>query len=74
MRSSVWRMRSPRKRRSTSTAPVFATLPAFASRSGCLEKGVRVAVIKGGLRAWKKAGLPLEPVPPEEMTKLPLFD
>ena len=37
-------------------------------------KGVRVAVIKGGLRAWKKAGLPLEPVPPEEMTKLPLFD
>ena len=39
-----------------------------------LEKGVRAAVIKGGLRAWKKAGLPLEPVPPEEMTKLPLFD
>jgi membrane protein DedA with SNARE-associated domain/rhodanese-related sulfurtransferase len=38
------------------------------------EKGVRVAVIKGGLRAWKKAGLPLEPVPPGEMTKLPLFD
>jgi len=41
---------------------------------GLLEKGVRVAVIKGGLRAWKRAGLPLEPVPPEEMTKLPLFD
>jgi len=39
-----------------------------------LEKGVRVAVIKGGLRAWKKAGLPMEPVPPEEMTDLPLFD
>jgi membrane protein DedA with SNARE-associated domain/rhodanese-related sulfurtransferase len=39
-----------------------------------IEKGVRVAVIKGGLRAWKKAGLPLEQVPPEEMTKLPLFD
>ena len=39
-----------------------------------LEKGVRVAVIKGGLRAWKKAGLPLEQVPLEEMTKLPLFD
>jgi rhodanese-related sulfurtransferase len=38
------------------------------------EKGVRVAVIKGGLRAWKKAGLPLEPVPPEEMTKLPVFE
>lgn len=39
-----------------------------------LEKGVHVAVIKGGLRAWKKAGLPLEPVPPEEMTDLPIFD
>ena len=39
-----------------------------------LEKGVRIAVIKGGLRAWKKAGLPMEQVPPEEMTKLPLFN
>ena len=38
------------------------------------EKGLQVAVIKGGLRAWKKAGLPLEKVPPEEVTKLPLFD
>jgi len=39
-----------------------------------LEKGVRVSVIQGGLRAWKKAGLPLEPVPLEEMADLPLFD
>jgi len=39
-----------------------------------LTKGVPVAVIKGGLRAWKKAGLPLEPVPLEEMTDLPVFD
>ena len=38
------------------------------------QKGVRVAVIKGGLRAWKKAGLPMEPVPAEEMTDLPVFD
>ena len=38
-----------------------------------LGKGVRTAVIKGGLRAWKKAGLPLEPVPAEEMTDLPVF-
>jgi membrane protein DedA with SNARE-associated domain/rhodanese-related sulfurtransferase len=38
------------------------------------EKGVRTAVIKGGLRAWKKAGLPLEPVPPEEIQALPGFD
>jgi membrane protein DedA with SNARE-associated domain/rhodanese-related sulfurtransferase len=39
-----------------------------------LKKGVRVSVIKGGLRAWKKAGLPMEAVPAEEMTDLPVFD
>jgi membrane protein DedA with SNARE-associated domain/rhodanese-related sulfurtransferase len=39
-----------------------------------MEKGVPIAVIKGGLRAWKKAGLPLEPVPPEEISALPVFD
>lgn len=38
------------------------------------EKGIRVAVIKGGLRAWKRAGLPIEPVPPGEMAQLPAFD
>jgi membrane protein DedA with SNARE-associated domain/rhodanese-related sulfurtransferase len=37
------------------------------------QKGIRVAVIKGGLRAWKKAGLPLEAVPPGEMAPLPAF-
>ena len=39
-----------------------------------LDKGIRGAVITGGLRAWKKAGLPLEPVPQEEMAALPLFN
>jgi len=39
-----------------------------------LAKGVRAAVIKGGLRAWKKAGLPVEPVPAEEIAELPIFD
>ena len=39
-----------------------------------LEKGMPAAVIKGGLRAWKKAGLPMEAVPLEEMTDLPVFD
>jgi membrane protein DedA with SNARE-associated domain/rhodanese-related sulfurtransferase len=39
-----------------------------------LEKqGIRVAVIKGGLRAWKKAGLPVEGVPPDELAALPAF-
>ena len=38
------------------------------------EKGVRCAVIQGGLRAWKKAGLPLEAVPAKEMVALPVFD
>jgi membrane protein DedA with SNARE-associated domain/rhodanese-related sulfurtransferase len=37
------------------------------------KKGVRVAVIKGGLRAWTRAGLPVEGVPPEEMAALPVF-
>lgn len=39
-----------------------------------LDKGVHGAVIKGGLRAWKKAGLPIEQVPDDEMAALPLFD
>jgi membrane protein DedA with SNARE-associated domain/rhodanese-related sulfurtransferase len=38
-----------------------------------LAAGVRVAVIKGGLRAWQKAGLPVEPVPPGEVEQFPLF-
>jgi membrane protein DedA with SNARE-associated domain/rhodanese-related sulfurtransferase len=39
-----------------------------------LEKnGIRVAVIKGGLRAWKKAGLPIEGVPHDEVALLPVF-
>jgi membrane protein DedA with SNARE-associated domain len=37
------------------------------------ERGYRVSVIKGGLRAWKKAGLPLEPVPADDMVQLPTF-
>jgi membrane protein DedA with SNARE-associated domain/rhodanese-related sulfurtransferase len=39
-----------------------------------LEKsGIRVLVIKGGLRAWQRAGLPVEPVPLAEMAVLPAF-
>ena len=39
-----------------------------------LEKsGIMVAVIKGGLRAWKKAGLPIEGVPHDEVALLPVF-
>src|SRR5580658_5454802 len=37
------------------------------------NRGVQVAVIKGGLRAWKGAGLPVEAVPLEEMAALPTF-
>src|SRR5580658_5607888 len=37
------------------------------------NRGVQVAVIKGGLRAWKSAGLPVEAVPLEEMAALPAF-
>jgi 3-mercaptopyruvate sulfurtransferase SseA len=35
---------------------------------------VRVTVIRGGLRAWAKAGLPVEPVPRDEVTALPVFE
>ena len=38
-----------------------------------LGKNVRVTVIQGGLRAWVKAGLPVEDVPPEEVASLPAF-
>ena len=38
------------------------------------KRGVLCFVIRGGLQAWKKAGLPLEAVPPEEITALPVFD
>ena len=37
------------------------------------NSGVRVAVIKGGLRAWKRAGLPIEAVPADEIATLPAF-
>ena len=37
------------------------------------QQGVPCSVLAGGLRAWKKAGLPLEPVPPEEIVALPSF-
>ncbi len=39
-----------------------------------LGKNVRVMVIQGGLRAWMKAGLPVEDVPPEEVASLPAFE
>ena len=38
------------------------------------KRGVLSSVIKGGLTAWKKAGLPLEPIPAGEMAALPVFD
>lgn len=37
------------------------------------EQGLRVSVIAGGFRAWKKAGLPLEPVPVDDMVSMPTF-
>ena len=37
------------------------------------EQGFRAFVIAGGLRAWRKAGHPLEPVPHDDLVKLPTF-
>jgi membrane protein DedA with SNARE-associated domain/rhodanese-related sulfurtransferase len=39
-----------------------------------MNKGVHVAVIRGGMRKWRKAGLPVEDVPAEEMAELPVFE
>lgn len=38
-----------------------------------LEQGVPCRVIRGGFRKWKTAGLPLERVPEEEVSELPVF-
>jgi membrane protein DedA with SNARE-associated domain/rhodanese-related sulfurtransferase len=38
------------------------------------QRNVPCAVIEGGLRAWKKAGMPTEPVPSQEVTALPVFE
>jgi rhodanese-related sulfurtransferase len=37
------------------------------------EKGFKAFVIEGGLAAWRKAGEALEPVPHEDLVKLPSF-
>jgi membrane protein DedA with SNARE-associated domain/rhodanese-related sulfurtransferase len=37
-------------------------------------KDLSVIVIRGGLNAWRKAGLPIESVPRAEMATLPIFE
>ncbi len=37
------------------------------------QKGYETFVIRGGMRAWEKAGQPVEPVPPEDIVHLPTF-
>ena len=37
------------------------------------KEGFKVFVISGGLRAWRKAGQPVESVPHEDIVKLPMF-
>jgi rhodanese-related sulfurtransferase len=37
------------------------------------DLGFKVFVIAGGLRAWRKAGHPMERVPLEDLIKLPTF-
>ena len=38
-----------------------------------IEQNLRAYVIIGGLRAWTKAGLPLELVPDDDLVLLPKF-
>jgi rhodanese-related sulfurtransferase len=35
--------------------------------------GFKVFVIAGGLRAWRRAGHAVEPVPHDDVVKLPMF-
>jgi len=37
------------------------------------EQGFNAFVIRGGLAAWRKAGQALEPVPKDDLVKLPMF-
>jgi rhodanese-related sulfurtransferase len=37
------------------------------------ERGFNTFVIVGGLGAWRKAGQPTEPVPHDDLVKLPTF-
>jgi len=37
------------------------------------DQGLKVSVLEGGFRAWKKAGLPVEAVPDDEVMPLPKF-
>jgi rhodanese-related sulfurtransferase len=38
-----------------------------------LGRGLECRVLRGGLRKWKEAGLPLEQVPKDEVSELPVF-
>jgi len=38
------------------------------------DRGFNAFVIVGGLAAWRKAGEPLEPVPQNDLVKLPTFN
>jgi rhodanese-related sulfurtransferase len=38
------------------------------------NRGFDAYVIAGGLRAWRRAGYPLEAVPKEDLELLPRFD
>jgi len=38
------------------------------------QRGFNAFILVGGLAAWRKAGLPLEPVPREDLLKLPTFN
>jgi len=39
-----------------------------------IKEGFKVFVISGGLRAWRKAGQPVESVPHDDLIKLPTFN
>ena len=57
------------------TARIKGSIEATSARVAHLlrEEGFKVFVIAGGLRAWRKAGQAVEPVPGDDVIKLPMF-
>jgi rhodanese-related sulfurtransferase len=38
-----------------------------------IQNGFNAAVLRGGLRAWRRAGYPVEAVPADDLVLLPHF-
>lgn len=65
--------RLPRNREIVLYCTCFREATAVKVSRMLAEKGIPSSVLRGGLGAWRKADLPLEPVPDDEIVPLPKF-